>query len=200
MNNFQNKSASGGKTKSQTVKCGDPFKAVVYDDFAGVPLVVTFLGGRWWVTTPGEKVQTLEDYFEGEDIDCRFLCEAGGRVGALALAKMLGKALENPEDYVDKILRQRVNSLKRLGVTLDVKDEPLVLELSIFTNFDKPARQGGYSAVCHLDGNCFVNIFDIDAFETRHDAEEWTGYYFELLEELGIEYKIVKDNRYGTAS
>ena len=153
------------------------FQIVVYDDFAGVPLVVTFLGSRWWVTTPGEKVQTLEDYFEGEDIDCRFLCEAGGRVGALALAKMLGKALD---------------------VTLDVKDEPLVLELSIFTNFDKPARQGGYSAVCHLDGNCFVNIFDIDAFETRHDAEEWTGYYFELLEELGIEYKIVKDNRYGT--
>jgi hypothetical protein len=198
MNNFQNNSASSDKTKSQTVKCGNPFKAVVYDDFAGDPLVVTFLGGQWWVTTPGEKVQPLSDYFEGDSIECRFLCEAGGRVGALALAKMLGKALENPEDYVDKVMRQRVMRLERLGVTLDVKDEPLVMELDIFTNYDKPARQANYSAVCHLDGNCFETIFDCDAFETRRDAVEWTGYYFELLEELGIEFKIVKGNRYGT--
>ena len=35
------------------------FQAVVYDDFAGCPIVVAFLGNRWWVVTPGEKVQPL---------------------------------------------------------------------------------------------------------------------------------------------
>ena len=106
------------------------FQAVVYDNFSGCPIVVAFLGNRWWVVTPGEKVQPLEEYIDDEDISFRFLCEAGGKVGALALAKMLGKALENPEDRVDEVLRQRVKSLERLGVTLDVKDEPLELEMA----------------------------------------------------------------------
>lgn len=36
--------------------CNSPFKAVVYDNLAGCPLVVAFLGNRWWVVTPGEIV------------------------------------------------------------------------------------------------------------------------------------------------
>ena len=121
INSKQNKSATSGTAQSQTVKCGSVYKAVVYDNFAGCPIVVAFLGNRWWVVTPGEKVQPLEEYIDDEDISFRFLCEAGGKVGALALARMLGVALENPEDRVDEVLRQRVKSLERLGVTLDVK-------------------------------------------------------------------------------
>lgn len=167
------------------------FQAVVYDNFSGCPIVVAFLGNRWWVVTPGEKVKPLDDYFDGEPISFCFLCEAGGKVGALALAKMLGVALENPEDRVDEVLRQRVKSLERLGVTLDVKDEPLLLEMEAFTNDGKPARHGNYSVICHLHGNCFERIFDVDAFESKQVAEEWAGFYFDTLESLGIEFKIV---------
>lgn len=167
------------------------FKAIVYDDFAGIPISITYLGNRWWVTTPGKKLQPLEDNYDGDEIGFNFLCEAGEKVGALALAKMLGKAAENPEDKVDEVLRQRVESLKRLGVKLDVKDEPLLLELEIKSNVDYKHRQGKYSAFCHLHGNLFEWIFDIDAFETKHNAEEWVSYYFDMLEQLGIEFKIV---------
>ena len=167
------------------------FQAVVYDNFAGCPLVVAFLGNRWWVVTPGEKVQPLAEYMDGEDITFSFLCEAGGKVGTLALARMLGKALENPEDRVDEVLRQRVKSLERLGVTLDVKDEPLELEMEIIPNENRSGREGNYSAVCHMHGNYFERFFDIDAFESKHDALEWTSYYFD---ELGIEFEIIKGN------
>ncbi len=187
----QNKSATSGTAQSQTVKCGSVYKAVVYDNFAGCPIVVAFLGNRWWVVTPGEKVKPLDDYFDGEPISFRFLCEAGGKVGALALARMLGVALENPEDRVDEVLRQRVKSLERLGVTLDVRDEPLLLEMEAFSNDGRLSRHGTYSMMCHLHGNCFERIFDVDAFDSKADAEEWAGFYFDTLESLGIEFKIV---------
>lgn len=174
--------------------CNNQFKAVVYDNFAGCPLVVAFLGNRWWVVTPGEKVQPLAEYMDGEDITFSFLCEAGGKAGALAVARMLGKALENPEDRVDEVLRQRVKSLKRLGVKLDVKDEPLELEMEIIPNENRCARQGKYSVICHLHGNYFETVFDVDAFDSEQDAEEWAGYYFDALEDIGIEFKIIKSN------
>ena len=170
------------------------FQAVVYDNFSGCPIVVAFLGNRWWVVTPGEKVQPLEEYIDDEDISFCFLCEAGGKVGALALARMLGLALANPEDRVDEVLRQRVKSLERLGVTLDVKDEPLELEMEIIPNENRSGREGNYSAVCHMHGNYFERFFDIDAFESKHDALEWTSYYFDELENVGIELEIIKSN------
>ena len=167
------------------------FRAIVYDDFLAVPYSVTFIGGRWWVTTPGEKLQTLDEFTDSDDLGFNFLCEADGKVGALALAKMLGVALENPEDKVDDVLRHRVDSLKRLGVTLDVKDEPLVLELEIISNENFSLRHGKFSALCNLHGNFFEKVFDIDAFDSKSDAEEWAGYYFDMLESLGIEFRIV---------
>ena len=141
-----------------------------------------------------EYVVALEEYMAIEDISFCFLCEAGGKVGALALARMLGLALANPEDRVDEVLRQRVKSLERLGVTLDLKDEPLLLEMDTFSNDDKPARQGNYSVMCHLYGNYFERIFDIDGFESKNVAEEWAGFYFDTLESLGIEFEIIKGN------
>ena len=174
-----------------TGTCVNNFQAIVYSSFAGAPLKVTFLDGRWWVTTPGERLQPLENYFEGEDIGFNFLCEADGKVGALALTKMLGKALEEPEEEVDKVLRNRVSDLKRLGVELDVKDEALALVLEVFPNEGKTRRQGKYSMRCHLADNYCEQIFDTDAFETKKDAEEWAGYLFDYLEELGIAFNVL---------
>ena len=169
------------------------YKAVVYDRFAGVPLQVAFLGNKWWVVTPGEAVQPLDNYFGGEYIGFCYLCEAGGKVGALALAKMLGMALKNPEDNVDEVLRYRVDSLKRLDVALDIKDETLVLKVETVTSDDRNACQSNYSVICHLHSSHFERLFDIDGFETRRDAEIWTSYYFDLLKDLGIEFKIISE-------
>jgi hypothetical protein len=174
--------------------CNRQFQAVVYDNYGGIPLVVTYIGNKWWLTTPGESFQPLEEYMDAEDIGFCYLCEAGGKVGSLAVAKMLGKALENPEDRVDEVLSQRVKSLKRLDITLNVKDEPLLLEMEIISNEGSLVRHGKYSVICHLHGNYFERFFDIDAFESKHDALEWTSYYFDELENVGIELEIIKGN------
>lgn len=166
-------------------------EAIVYNNFDGSPLHVTFLGGQWWVTTSGEKLQPLEDYFCDEDINFNFLCGADDKVGALALAKMLGKALENPEYKVDEVMRQRVEELKRMGVTLNVKDEPLEVELELLSNEGASWRQGKFSVWCHLADDFCEVLFDVDAFDTKKDAEEWVGYYFDFLESLGIDFKII---------
>lgn len=166
-------------------------QVIVFDDLMGIPYKISFIGNRWWMTTSGEKFQPLEDIMDAEDIGFCYLCEADGRVGALALAKMLGKALDNPEDRVDEVLRRRVKSLKRLGVTLDVKDEPLLLEMETISNENSQNRHGNYSVICHLHGNFFETVFDVDAFESKHDAEEWVSYYFDTLENVGIEFKII---------
>ena len=50
------------------------YQAVVYNDFDGTPLKVTFLGNRWWVTTPGERLLPLKEYFDDEHINFNFLC------------------------------------------------------------------------------------------------------------------------------
>ncbi len=167
------------------------FQCIVYDDFGGLPLKVTYLNGRWWVTTAGSQLEPLEDYFGGEDIGFNYLCEAGGKVGALALTKMLGLALTHPETDVDAVLRNRVGDLKRLGAELDGTDEPLELELDVISNVGKPARQGEYSVICHLAGNICEQIFDIDAFESKQHAEEWAGYLFDYMDELNINYIIL---------
>ena len=164
---------------------------IVYDDFSATPLKVSFLGGKWWVTTPGMQLQPLEDYFQGKDIHFNYLCEAGGEVGALALAKMLGLALTNPEDKVDECMRNRVAALKRLGVKLDMKDEVLLLELEVYSNEGFRTRQGNYSVKCQLAGNYFELLFDIDGFSTKEGAEEWAGYYFDLLQDFGFIFTIL---------
>ena len=166
-------------------------KAIVYDDFSGGPLKVTYLGDSWWVTTAGQKLQPLENYFEGMDIGFDYLCGADGKVGVLALAKMLGKALEEPEDAVETVLRNRVQALKRLGATLCVADEPLVLELEVFENKKDTMRQGKYSMWCYLADDFGEMVFDIDKFDSKQHAEEWACLYFDFLESLGIDIKIV---------
>lgn len=167
------------------------FQCIVYDDFSATPLKVTFLNDEWWLTTPGIQLQLLKDYFKGEDIDFFYLCEAGGTVGALALARLLGQALENPEDRVDACLRNRVSALRRMGVRLSVKDEALTIELNVFSNEQVPVRQRNFSVKCHLAGDIYQELFNIDGFETKRDAEQWVVCYFDLLSELGIIYNIV---------
>lgn len=188
------KSATCGPTLEGLVRCGEKnreFQAVVYEEYSGWALRVTFLGDKWWVTTQGEALQPLEDYFGGEPTEYTFLCEAGGKVGALALAQMLGKSLELPECDVDVVLRRRCESLRRLGVTLDVEDEALTLELRVFENPKDSYRKGKISVWCYAVGNCNEELFDVDGFESKKDAEEWATCYFDFLERLGMKFTII---------
>ena len=184
--------ATRGTTLEDVVRCGRDSQAVVYDNFSGFPLKVTFLDGRWWVTTTGKTLQPLEDYYGDDDFEFIYLCEAGGRVDALALACMLGKAMENPEDNVSKCLARRLKELKRVGVELDiVEGDPLSLELRVFSN--KGTRRGGnYSAWCYATEECYEKLFDIDEFDSQADAESWADCYFEFLREIGIDFNVTK--------
>ena len=192
MKNKTKKTTAQSLLSGGSATCVKNFQCVLYDDFAGFPLKVTFLNDRWWVTSPSAKLQPLEDYFEGaDDINFNYLCEAGGKVGALALTKMLGLALTNPETDVVEVLHSRVSELRHLGVELDLMDELLVLELVVISNEGNPARQGKYSAICNLADNICEQIFDIDAFDSKEDAEKWTGYLFDYLEKLNINFTFI---------
>ncbi len=164
---------------------------VVYDNYSGSPVQVTFLGNQWWVTSQREMLQPLEKYFDGGDIGFVTLCEAGGTVGALALAGMLGKALTSPEAHVSEVMHWRVAELNRLGITFDLQDEPLLLELDVFANGQNSRREGKFSVMCYAKGACNECLFNIDGFDHKEDAEEWAQYYFDFLEHLGIRYTIL---------
>lgn len=166
-------------------------KLVVYDDYSGTPILVTFLGNRWWVTTPSEMLQPLKKRFDGEDMRFVTLCESGGTVGALALAKMLGHALENPEDDVRDVMHWRVAELNRLGITFDLMDEPLLLELDVFPNGQNCRRDGKFSVICYAKGACNECLFNIDGFDCKKDAEGRAMFYFDFLEHIGIRFTII---------
>ena len=103
--------------------------------------------------------------------------------------------MEEPEIDVCKAMRQRVENLKRLGVYIDVNDEHLTLELRVFKNPEKSCRKGEFSVWCHAT-DCFYDVlFDIDGFSSEGDAEEWVGYYFDFLRDLGIDFTVTKYNK-----
>jgi hypothetical protein len=104
---------------------------------------------------------------------------------------MLGRALEQPETDIDEALRKRIKNLKRLGVTLDVEDEVLNLEVRVFANDANSRRQGRYSVWCYSMDGCDERLFDIDCFDKREDAEAWVNVYFDTLTSLGIRYTLV---------
>lgn len=182
-----------GLTHEDLVRCGENrgFQAVVYEDYSGFVLKVTFLGEKWWVTTPGEVLQPMEDYYAGELANYTFLCEEGGKVGALALAKMLGKAMELPECKVDVAMRRRCEALRRLGVTLDVNDETLTLELRVFENPKSSFRKGNYSMWCYAVVDCYEQLLDLDGFNSKEDAEALATCYFDFLKGLGMKFNII---------
>ena len=170
------------------------FQAVVYDDNAGWPLTVTLLGNQLWVTTPNEQLQPLADYYDGTDTRFCYLCDAGGTVDTLALAKMLGKAVEMPEIDVEDVLARRIDKLKRLGVSMDGQSAPLQLEVAVFRHDMKSHRQGKYSVWCTANGYLYDMIFDIDNFDNADDASELAKIFLDFLKCIGIRTNVTYKN------
>ena len=50
------------------VKTEKNMQFVVYDNYSGTPILTTFLGNCWWITTPGLKLQPLEECLGGDDV------------------------------------------------------------------------------------------------------------------------------------
>lgn len=166
-------------------------QAIVFDDYAGVPMRVTYIDGRWWVTTPNNFLKLLSEQYGGMETDYFYLCAPGEEVGALSLVKLLGKSIENPCFAVETTLRHRMAELKRLGVALNPKDEALTLELELFTNPPNGRRQGKYSLMCCAVGDCYEPLFDCDAFACKEDAVEYGDTFFDFLKRIGINYTII---------
>lgn len=173
------------------VKTEKNMQFVVYDNYSGTPILTTFLDNCWWITTPGLKLQPLEECLGGDDVSFYTLCEAGGTVGALALARMLGHVLENPEDDVCDVMHWRVAELNRLGVMFNLEDEPLLLELDVFPNGQNSRREGKFTMICYAKGACDEGLFNIDGFDCKEDAEKWARFYFVFLEHIGIRFTIL---------
>jgi hypothetical protein len=158
---------------------------IAYESFSGNVYQLSFFGDEWWVTTPDEKLQHATGLFGMADIEFLFVCNAGGKVDAITLAKILGKALENPFSTIDDELALRVAQLKRLGITEGWQGEQLDFEWEVFSNEKSPRRQGKFSVRCQMVGIIF-SVFDIDAFDVKSDAEHWAKTYFEFLRSQGI--------------
>ena len=167
---------------------------IVYDDFAGMPLQITFLGNQWWVTSPNEKVQPLHKYFDGDDsVAFCYLCDAGGKVDALGLAAVLGRALENPFDDIDEEMLQRLRQLKRLGLTEDWAGEELSFEWRVFSNEKYPRRKGKFSLLCEEIWH-HLTMFNMDSFEDETEAESWANTYFDYLRTQKVKVYEMKKN------
>lgn len=179
--------------KGSANECGNV--AIVYDDFAGLPLKISNIDGRWWVTTPNNQLQPLEEQYGGMDATYFYLCAPGEVVGALARAKLLGRSIENPCFPVEDTLRHRIAELKRWGIMLNPKDEALTLELDAFANPSGGRRHGKYSVTCRAVGNCYEPLFDCDTFDSKVEAEEYAQIYFDFLDELEINYSFIKKNK-----
>lgn len=168
---------------------------IVYDDYCGYPLRVTAIEGRWWVVTPGERLQRLEEYYKSKEIGFCCLCQEGEKVGAVALAQMLGRAAENPEMEVDTTLYNRVEHLRRMGVEFNLNDEPLKLQLRVLSNKPGSQLQGKSSLSCQMVNNMLCTLFVADCFDNEKDAQEWGQIYISFLRDtLKMDVEVINVN------
>ena len=156
---------------------------IVYTGYAGLPLQLTFLGGEWWVTTPGEELQPARKL----DLD-GFICLTtnSGSVDALGLAKLLAKMVENPVDELVGELHRNVKSLHRLDCYEAWGGQTLSFEWCIEKK-DKPGNgfKEEYRLTCR---ETYYNeeMFSMDGFEDKKDATFYAEAYFDILSEEGI--------------
>ena len=161
-------------------------RIIAYTQFSGIPFQLTFLGGEWWITTPGEPLKpvsrTLWD-------DLHFLTTCGGSIAAIDLAKMLGCTVENPCNEVYGELCQRMNLLHRLDCTEGWKGQILNFEWSIEKK-KKPSNgfENEYSLRCK-ETHYNMWMINQDGFEDEETAQDYLDSFLGVLIDEGIEFK-----------
>ena len=160
-------------------------RIIAYTKFSGMPFQLTFLGGEWWVTTPGEPLEPLS-YTSWDDL--HFLTTCGGSIRAIDLAKMLGKTVENPCNEVYGELCQRMNMLHRLDCNEAWKGESLKFEW-VIEKKEKPSDgfENEYCLKCK-EAYYDMMMIDVDGFEDEATALDYIDSYFGIFTDEGIKY------------
>ena len=163
---------------------------IAFSDYSGVPMMLTFLDGEWWVTSPGQKVEPLRAL--GDDV--HYLCQRGGKVSALGIALMLGKVIEEPIFEVDEDLELRIRQLSRLDAhLLDFTDVNQHLKFKwCITKHEnkaeeKPKREVLWNLEC-FEETCKDRLILAEDYAYREDAKECLDFYFEALGRAGIQF------------
>ena len=163
---------------------------IAFSNYSGVPMMLTFLDGEWWVTSPGQKVEPLRAL--GDDV--YYLCPRGGKVSALGIALMLGKVIEEPIFEVDEDLELRIRQLKRLDANfLDFTDTSQHLKFQwCITKHenkaeDNPKREELWDLLC-FEETCKDRLILAEDYAYREDAKECLDFYFEALAKAGIQF------------
>lgn len=165
-------------------------QVIIYSKYSAMPMRLTFLGGEWWITTPSVPLQKVDEYFDPDEAECVFLCKVGEKPGALAITKMLAKAVENAECAIDNVMEHRMKRLERLGVQLDVKDEKLELVEEIITHRPDSHRSGKYSLWIHAGDSFDKWLLDCEGFDSKTDAQLHAAIFLTFLESIGISYSL----------
>ena len=163
---------------------------IAFSNYSGVPMMLTFLDGEWWVTSPGQKVEPLRAL--GDDV--YYLCPRGGKVSALGIALMLGKVIEEPIFEVDEDLELRIRQLKCLDAsTFDFQDQSQHLKFQwCITKHenkaeDNPKREVLWDLEC-FEETCKDRLILAEDYAYREDAKECLDFYFEALAKAGIQF------------
>jgi len=163
---------------------------IAFSDYSGIPMMLTFLDGEWWVTSPGMKVEPLRTL----GFDVYFLCPRGGKVSALGIALMLGKVIEEPVFEVDEDLELRIRQLSRLDAhLLDFTDvsQHLKFQWCITKHENKaednPKREVLWDLEC-FEETCKDRLILAEDFDNQKDAKGWLDFYFEALGKAGIQF------------
>ena len=160
-------------------------QAVVYAKSEGRPLLFTWMGGQWWMTTAGQPIIPLGKLIFRET-EWVFLGFAGGAVDVFTLTKMLATARFEYSAVTAEELNHLMRQLSRMGVTCATGEEPLVVELDVTEDEDHI----GYWAAAVLRNGPQEVLFKA-WFHTKEIAEEQTFGFFGYLQDLGIDIIII---------
>lgn len=173
-----------GQSKKETMKNNEFKTVIVYGTKSGFPMTAMFLGNEWWLMSKDQQLRPLTDG-DGSFEDYNLLCDVGDCILMKDLARMMGRALENPEDKINDVLRWRLRELLAQGVTLISKPQTLNLVLRLFSN-EGTKRQGEYSIWCEEGDRSFETLFDLDCFEDMEKAVHWAQVYVEFFRRHGV--------------
>ena len=158
-------------------------KAFFYNYECGVVFRCMFAGidnnghAQWVIITPGEQSRTLMDYSIEEDFEGEkyvLLCMEGEKAQPVEVARMLGKLLNCPLDYVGKDLSNAAWDLRSKGVQWE--HTPLVLEVKVFEDVE-----GSLGFLVKETSHESHYLANVRGFASIEELFDWVNTYFYTL-------------------